>query len=343
MYPADDPTGFLGERPDGPDQAFAGYDYVIRCTGWRMETEIFDVGLGPIIGAGNKYPQMTAAYGHPTVDGLYYAGTLMHGNDFKKSSGGFIHGFRYLVRAQHRILELRNHGVLWPASEVMQLPRSLEKSRALVKLGQRLLPRVSEMSGPYQMFGQLLDVYVLTSNKDSESAVVVRYEEVPKDFIPELLESVRAAVLTNHAGIAEKNKPLLGQYWTCGFEYGKGYGGYENGHLRDPLSDDRVVRPFDEQDPNGPGAKSNFLHPVRAVPVHSLCPCLSASLALCHVCAQCLGPGAKWLSASRWVDTRRFSATTATTMIAVQQPRSARSTSARTYTPRGTGSGTTSR
>lgn len=264
MYPEDDPTGFLGERPDGPEHTFDGYDYVIRCTGWRMETEIYDTGLGPIIGAGDKYPKMTPAYGHPTVDGLYYAGTLMHGNDFKKSSGGFIHGFRYLVRAQHRILELRNHGVLWPASEVMQLPTPSDKTETLFKLGQRLLPRVSVMSGPYQMFGQLLDVYVLTSDKKSGAATVVRYEEVPKGFIPELMESVRAAILINQTGIAENNKPLLGQYWTCSFEYGKGYGGYdENGHLRDPLSQDRVVRPFDEQNPNGPGADSNFLHPVR--------------------------------------------------------------------------------
>ena len=151
MHAEDDPSGFLGERPDGPAQAFDGFDYVLRCTGWRMETGIFDEGLEPIIGAGSKYPRMTSAYGHPAVDGLYYAGTLMHGNDFKKSAGGFIHGFRYLVRAQHRILELRNHGVLWPGSEVMQLAGP-DKTEMMFQLGQRLLPRVSEMSGPYQMF-----------------------------------------------------------------------------------------------------------------------------------------------------------------------------------------------
>eukprot|EP01043_Picozoa_sp_COSAG02_P067894 COSAG02_NODE_11074_length_1800_cov_1.309818_2_plen_323_part_00 len=264
MHAEDDPSGFLGERTDGPEQAFDGFDYVLRCTGWRMETDIFDAGLEPIIGAGNKYPRMTSAYGHPAVDGLYYAGTLMHGNDFKKSAGGFIHGFRYLVRAQHRILELRNHGVLWPGSEVMQLAGLADKTKQMFQLGQRLLPRVSEMSGPYQMFGQLLDLYVLTVHKGSDTPVVIRYEEVPKAFVAELMTAVQTEVVSNSTVVSNANKPMLGQFWTCSFEYGQNYGGYdENGHVRDTLRSDRVVRPFSESDISGPGSQSQFLHPVR--------------------------------------------------------------------------------
>lgn len=283
MHAEDDPSGFLGERSDGPAQAFDGFDYVLRCTGWRMETDIFDEGLEPIIGAGNKYPQMTSAYGHPTVDGLYYAGTLMHGNDFKKSAGGFIHGFRYLVRAQHRILELRNHGVVWPGSEVMQLVGSADRTELMFQLGQRLLPRVSEMSGPYQMFGQLIDLYVLTSYEDSDSPVVIRYEEVPKAFVSELMATINAGIVSNSTGMSSINKPMLGQFWTCSFEYGKGYGGYdEKGHVRDTLRADRVVRPFNENDINGPGAQSNFLHPVQLSICHRTMT-VSYAIVIVHV------------------------------------------------------------
>ena len=43
------------------------------------------------------------------MPGLYFAGTITQVRDFKKSTSGFIHGFRYGVRALHRILERRYH------------------------------------------------------------------------------------------------------------------------------------------------------------------------------------------------------------------------------------------
>ena len=140
-----------------------------------------------------------------------------------------------------------------------------DKTEMMFQLGQRLLPRVSEMSGPYQMFGQLIDLYVLSSYKGSDSPVVIRYEEVPKAFVPELMAAVQSDILSNATGVFNVNKPMLGQFWTCSFEYGKNYGGYdENGHVRDTLRSDRVVRPFSENDVRGPGMDSQFLHPVRS-------------------------------------------------------------------------------
>ena len=146
----------------------------------------------------------------------------------------------------------------------MQLKGSSDNTEMMFQLGQRLLPRVSEMSGPYQMFGQLIDLYVLTSYKESKTPVVVRYEEVPKAFVEELMSAVQLDIASNSSGVSLLNKPMLGQFWTCSFEYGKNYGGYdENGHVRDTLRADRVVRPFSENDINGPGSQSQFLHPVR--------------------------------------------------------------------------------
>ena len=42
-------------------------------------------------------PVMTHEYESKNVQGLYFAGCLSHGKDFKRGAGGFIHGFRYSV------------------------------------------------------------------------------------------------------------------------------------------------------------------------------------------------------------------------------------------------------
>ena len=99
------------------------------------------------------------------VNGLWFAGTLMHGNDWRRSSGGFIHGFRYLVRSLGKILELENHAVAWPSRSISVEPARVSgepagdtQMRRYVELATAILKRSSESSGPYQMFGVLMDV-----------------------------------------------------------------------------------------------------------------------------------------------------------------------------------------
>ena len=41
-----------------------------------------------------KYAVMTDEYESINVPGMYFAGQLAHGKDFRRSAGGFIHGFR---------------------------------------------------------------------------------------------------------------------------------------------------------------------------------------------------------------------------------------------------------
>jgi len=45
-----------------------------------------------------KYPQIYHNYESVDYPGLYYAGTVTHSLDWRKSAGGFIHGFRYTGR-----------------------------------------------------------------------------------------------------------------------------------------------------------------------------------------------------------------------------------------------------
>lgn len=63
-----------------------------------------DIPAAPLMQDNGKYPVLNAAYESANVRGMYFAGTLAHGKDFKRSAGGFIHGFRYTTRALFRIL-----------------------------------------------------------------------------------------------------------------------------------------------------------------------------------------------------------------------------------------------
>ena len=42
-----------------------------------------------------KYPKIDHGYESADYPGLYYAGAVTHSLDYRKSAGGFIHGFRY--------------------------------------------------------------------------------------------------------------------------------------------------------------------------------------------------------------------------------------------------------
>ena len=41
-----------------------------------------------------KYPSVSSWYEVTNVKNMFVAGTAMHSRDWRKSSGGFIHGFR---------------------------------------------------------------------------------------------------------------------------------------------------------------------------------------------------------------------------------------------------------
>ncbi|KAM9785148.1 FAD-dependent oxidoreductase domain-containing protein 2 [Syngnathus typhle] len=128
------------------------YDRVIRCLGFRFNFSVFDSSACPLTSknAKGRLPRVTAWYeGHDTP-GLFVLGAAAHSRDYRKSAGGFIHGFRYTVRAVHHLLEQRYHRTPWPS-------RKLSTTQLL----SAILKRVGEASGPYQMFEILGDVILL--------------------------------------------------------------------------------------------------------------------------------------------------------------------------------------
>uniref|UniRef100_A0A3Q3DM39 FAD-dependent oxidoreductase domain containing 2 n=1 Tax=Hippocampus comes TaxID=109280 RepID=A0A3Q3DM39_HIPCM len=128
------------------------YDRVIRCLGFRFNFSIFDSSACPpkSKNAKGRLPRVTAWYeGHDTP-GLFVLGAAAHSRDYRKSAGGFVHGFRYTVRAVHHLLEQRHHRTPWPSTPL-----------STTQLLSAILKRVGEASGPYQMFEILGDVILL--------------------------------------------------------------------------------------------------------------------------------------------------------------------------------------
>jgi len=71
-------------------------DHIILATGWKFDKSIFNFPLFTVYK--DKYPKINHKYESENNKNLFFIGTLMHSIDFKKSSGGFIHGFRYLIK-----------------------------------------------------------------------------------------------------------------------------------------------------------------------------------------------------------------------------------------------------
>ena len=214
-------------------------DRVLACAGWVFDDSLFETEIKPQMWT-RRFPAMSPAFESPNVPGLYFAGTLMHARDHLRSSGGFIHGFRYLTRALYRQFEFHHHNVAWPSVAIQS---------EVAPLTTAILRRVNEMDGPYQMFGVLLEVVVLPSGNKGDAQY---FEEVPADFLPAFFKDGGKEGGGWLSG--GKKKP---HYLTISLEYGRGFSGA--GH--DTFSPD-ALKPPNWESPNGPGVDSNFLHPI---------------------------------------------------------------------------------
>ena len=145
------------------EPAAHGYHHVISCLGWNFNSSMFEHGGIELQRTPNgKYPAMNGRFEAKGHKNLFFLGTLMHSRDYRKASGGFIHGFRYLARSLHRHMEqtFEPDGASWPM-------RVISKSRDDVgAVAEACLWRIDHASGPYQMFGYLADVILLVYKGD---------------------------------------------------------------------------------------------------------------------------------------------------------------------------------
>lgn len=222
---ADEWAGYdLAQRElSEPPRQSVLYDRVVSCTGWRPDTSVFGPAARPSWTRGVRFPRLTRDYEAEGVPGLYFAGALMHGRDLRRrSSGGFVHGFRYLVRALHRSLQERRHGVPWPSSAV-----------PVDRVADRIVERVNSDSAAYQMFGVIGDAVLLPRE---EGADAVYLEGVLVDRV-------------THTAPANETARWSG-YLVVTLEYGRGFTGEQ------VFSERRAVGEAAD------AALSRFLHPV---------------------------------------------------------------------------------
>jgi thioredoxin reductase len=145
------------------------YDRVIACTGFRFDASIFDATCRPQLTINDRFPAQTSAWESVNVRDLYFVGTLNQMRDFKKTTSGFIHGFRYNARALHRIITTRYHGESWPSTTIEATPQGILDA---------LIARINRTSGLWQQFGFLCDVVAL--NGDGTARY---YEELPMEYV----------------------------------------------------------------------------------------------------------------------------------------------------------------
>jgi thioredoxin reductase len=141
------------------------YDRVLCCTGFRLDAAPFAEDCTPSLVIKDRFAELTSAYESVNVPGLYFAGTLMQQRDFKAATTGFIHGFRYTVRALSRILDQRGNGRAWPHRMLPAAPESLADA---------VIERVNRSSALWQQFSVMADVILLPAGGEAQYL-----EEVP--------------------------------------------------------------------------------------------------------------------------------------------------------------------
>ncbi|MGD2180048.1 NAD(P)-binding domain-containing protein [Lusitaniella coriacea] len=180
------------------------YDHVIICAGFRFDDILFDESCRPKLTINDRFPEQTSEWESTNVKDLYFAGVLMHQRDYKKKQSGFIHGFRYNIRALHHILEWKYDGKELPSQLIEPTAQGLTEA---------IIERVNRSSGLWQQTGFLCDLIVILDKGE----VVQYYEDIPIDYI---------------------NDSELGQschYYTVTLEFG-----YEAEKMPDPFAIDRI-------------------------------------------------------------------------------------------------------
>lgn len=176
------------------DRIVVPVDHVITCTGFQFDNSIFGPSCRPDRCEHEKFPSLTSEWESTNVRNLYFAGTLMHGRDYRKTFSGFIHGFRYNVEKLDRILDIKNHGGEMPYNRV---------ERGGQGLARMLLERIHFSSSLFQQPKFLADVVLLGDENEC-----LYYRDIGLDYLLEgRLFPVNREFLTLTAEYGETKHP----------------------------------------------------------------------------------------------------------------------------------------
>ncbi|MGB3693464.1 MAG: NAD(P)-binding domain-containing protein [Spirulinaceae cyanobacterium] len=146
------------------------YDRVILCAGFSFDDSLFEESCKPELAYNDRFPAQTSDWESTNVKDLYFIGVLMHMRDYKKKQSGFIHGFRYNIKALHKILESKYYNQPLPYQPVATTPESLTKA---------ILDRVNITSALWQQTGFLCDTVIVPG----EGQEAQYHEDLPIDYV----------------------------------------------------------------------------------------------------------------------------------------------------------------
>lgn len=157
------------------------FDHVILCTGWKFDSSIFGFELDLI--GNDKYPAIKANYESENNSNLFFIGSLMHSHDYKQSSGGFIHGFRYLIKNFMNM----NYSFEYDIN-TFQFEKSMYT--IIPDIVNHIVNKINYSSPMYQMYGQIGDFFfrneakkqVLYYNNVNRSMIREKYIPFDSDF-----------------------------------------------------------------------------------------------------------------------------------------------------------------
>ncbi|MTH95350.1 NAD(P)-binding domain-containing protein [Roseibium sp. RKSG952] len=143
------------------------YDRIITCTGFKIDTSIFDDDTKPDLIIDDRFPALTNTWESENVENLYFAGTLTQGIDFQKAASTFIGGFRHNAQALFNVLEEKNHDVAMPRENLSGNPDDMAR---------HIAKRLTMSSALFFQFDFLADVLVYENGKfEYYSGVMMDY------------------------------------------------------------------------------------------------------------------------------------------------------------------------
>lgn len=147
------------------------YDEVIVCTGFKFDNTIFHEDILPELSIKDKFPSQKSNWESTNVNNLYFAGTITQVRDYKKSTSGFIHGFRYNSKCLSHILEEKILGKKWPSYEQNYI--------ASDEISDKIIEIVNRSSSIWQQTGFIGSVLVIDEANNSWKLIY----DMPVDYV----------------------------------------------------------------------------------------------------------------------------------------------------------------
>lgn len=138
------------------------FDEIIFCTGWAFDKTIFQFDVTTTLN--DKYPSITSGFESTNNEKLYFIGSLMHSKDYRKGSGGFIHGFRYLLKLFMQL----NYNV----PKIIHEFKFTGNMSCYDQLSKHIFKRINYSSSLYQLYGTMCDIFYF--DKDTNNIMYIQ-------------------------------------------------------------------------------------------------------------------------------------------------------------------------